>query len=37
LKKATDINSVAQTVVFLADKDACSITGQNIFVDSGTI
>ena len=37
LKKATSIRSVAETVVFLLSEKACSITGQNIHVDSGTI
>ena len=37
LKKATCINSVAETVCFLLSEKACSITGQNFFVDNGTI
>ena len=37
LKKATDIISVAETVVFLLSEKASCITGQNIHVDSGTI
>ncbi len=37
LKIATDIASVANTVAFLVSEKAKSITGQNIFVDSGTI
>ena len=37
LKQATDVGSVAETVAFLLSKKACSITGQNIFVDNGTI
>lgn len=37
LKEATDILSVAKTVAFLLSEDACSITGQNINVDNGTI
>jgi 3-oxoacyl-[acyl-carrier protein] reductase len=37
LKDATSINSVAETVVFLLSEKACSITGQNINVDNGTI
>lgn len=37
LKKATSIRSVAETVVFLLSDKACSITGQNIHVDSGMI
>ena len=37
LKAATSINSVAETVSFLLSEKACSITGQNIHVDNGTI
>jgi 3-oxoacyl-[acyl-carrier protein] reductase len=37
LKKPTDTDSVASTVAFLLSEEAKSITGQNIFVDSGTI
>lgn len=37
LKDATSINSVAETVAFLLSEKACSITGQNIHVDNGTI
>ncbi len=37
LKVPTDVTSVANTVAFLISDDAKSITGQNIFVDSGTI
>ena len=37
LKAPTDIESVAHTVWFLLSNDACSITGQNIHVDNGTI
>ena len=37
LKTATSINSVAETVSFLLSDKACSITGQNIHVDNGTI
>ena len=37
LKAATSINSVAETVAFLVSDKACSITGQNIHVDNGTI
>ncbi|MDD3179531.1 MAG: SDR family NAD(P)-dependent oxidoreductase [Opitutaceae bacterium] len=37
LKEATRIESVAATVVFLLGEGAASVTGQNIFVDSGTI
>jgi 3-oxoacyl-[acyl-carrier protein] reductase len=37
LKKPTDILSVAETVAFLLSEKACSITGQNLYVDNGTI
>lgn len=37
LKAATSVCSVAETVVFLLSDSACSITGQNIHVDNGTI
>lgn len=37
LKKPTEINSVAETILFLLSEKSESITGQNIFVDSGTI
>lgn len=37
LKKATDISSVAETIAFLISENTSSITGQNIFVDNGTI
>ncbi len=37
LKAATDVHSVAETVSFLLSDKACSITGQNIHVDNGTI
>lgn len=37
LKSATDTHSVAETVAFLLSDKACSITGQNIHVDNGTI
>ena len=37
LKQATDVTSVAETVAFLLSDKAKSITGQNIFVDNGTI
>jgi len=37
LKEATDAHSVAQAVRFLLSDESKSITGQNIFVDSGTI
>lgn len=37
LKVPTEVSSVAETVDFLLSKKSISITGQNIFVDSGTI
>jgi 3-oxoacyl-[acyl-carrier protein] reductase len=37
LKSATTLESVGDTVIFLLGDGAASITGQNIFVDSGTI
>lgn len=37
LKAATSVSSVAETVAFLLSEKACSITGQNIHVDNGTI
>ena len=37
LKKETDMKSVAETVLFLSDERSKSITGQEIFVDSGTL
>jgi 3-oxoacyl-[acyl-carrier protein] reductase len=37
LKQATNINSVAETISFLLSEKAKSITGQNIFIDNGTI
>ena len=37
LKQATDIESVVSTILFLLSEGAGSITGQNLFVDSGTI
>lgn len=37
LKKETDMRSVAETVLFLSDQRSQSITGQEIFVDSGTL
>lgn len=37
LKTATSVRSVAETVAFLLSDNACSITGQNIHVDNGTI
>jgi 3-oxoacyl-[acyl-carrier protein] reductase len=37
LKKETDKDSVADTIKFLISEKSKSITGQNLFVDSGTI
>ncbi len=37
LKSATSTRSVAETVAFILSNKACSITGQNIHVDNGTI
>lgn len=37
LKQATEIDSVVSTILFLLSDGASSITGQNLFVDSGTI
>jgi 3-oxoacyl-[acyl-carrier protein] reductase len=37
LKEPTSPESVAQTVAFLLSDQSNSITGQNVFVDSGTI
>jgi 3-oxoacyl-[acyl-carrier protein] reductase len=37
LKKATETSSVAETAKFLIEDTSSSISGQNIFVDSGTI
>jgi 3-oxoacyl-[acyl-carrier protein] reductase len=37
LKRATSLESVACTVVHLLGEESTSITGQNIYVDSGTI
>lgn len=37
LKQPVQLESVAETIVFLLSDKASSITGQNIFVDSGTI
>jgi 3-oxoacyl-[acyl-carrier protein] reductase len=37
LKKETDKYSVAETIKFVISDASSSITGQNIFVDSGTI
>ena len=37
LKAATSIESVAEMVAFLLSDKACSVTGQSIHVDNGTI
>jgi len=37
LKSSTSLTSVAETIEFLLSDGAGSVTGQNIFVDSGTI
>jgi 3-oxoacyl-[acyl-carrier protein] reductase len=37
LKGAVSMKSVAEMIVFLLSDKACSVTGQNIFVDNGTI
>jgi 3-oxoacyl-[acyl-carrier protein] reductase len=37
LKKETNKNSVVDTIKFLISENADSITGQNLFVDCGTI
>lgn len=37
LKQPTNINSVAETISFLLSGKAQSVTGQNIFIDNGTI
>lgn len=37
LKEATSLESVAATVKFLLSDESKSMTGQNVFVDSGTI
>ena len=37
MKKPVDVNSVAETILFLLSDGAKSITGQNIHVDNGTI
>ena len=37
MKQATSVRSVAETTVFLLSEKACSITGQNIHIDNGTI
>lgn len=37
LKKETSVESVADTVFFLCHDESLTITGQNIYVDSGTV
>jgi 3-oxoacyl-[acyl-carrier protein] reductase len=37
LKQPVDVNSVAETILYLLSDEAKSITGQNIHVDNGTI
>ena len=37
LKKPVDPKSIVATIQFLISEKACAVTGQNIFVDSGTI
>jgi 3-oxoacyl-[acyl-carrier protein] reductase len=37
LKKETDIDSVASTILFLCSEGSRSITGEKIYVDNGTI
>lgn len=37
LKAETSVNSVAETIAFLMSEKACSITGQVLHVDNGTI
>ena len=37
MKQPVDIDSVADTILFLLSDEAKSITGQNIYVDNGTI
>lgn len=36
-KKPVDLSSIAKTIEHLIGLGGCSITGQNIFIDSGTI
>ena len=36
-KKPVDVSSIAKTIEHLLGPGGCSITGQNIFIDSGTI
>ena len=37
LKKPVEIESVSETILFLISNESSSITGQNIYVDNGTI
>lgn len=37
MKVPTEVESVASTILYLLGESAVSITGQNVFVDSGTI
>ena len=37
LKKAVELDSVANTIKFLLSEESKSMTGQNIFIDNGTI
>lgn len=37
LKRATSLESVAETVAFLLSENSASVTGQNLFVDNGTL
>jgi len=37
MKQPVDVNSVAETIAFLLSSEAKSITGQNLYVDNGTI
>lgn len=37
MKKAVSVESVAETIYFLLSSKSKSITGQNIFVDNGTV
>lgn len=37
MKQPVDVNSVAETIEFLISDKSRSITGQNVYVDSGTI
>ena len=37
LRQSTSLKSVADSVVYLLSDASASVTGQNLFVDSGTI